>query len=176
MVRTMRVGGVPGTGVAAGSPHELSARVAGGLAVVWSSVVTLFGLMVAALVPLLVAADRNNGYCESIDHPGPCSSLTSAAVPGLVVAAVGLWGVASGVGLRRGRDWARWAVMLTFSLWSVAMLVGLVGAAVSPEGSSAGGVIVMLLLVGMCVTIVVQAARARGPSNPMAEAEPDDRS
>jgi hypothetical protein len=89
--------------------------------------VTLFGLIIAALLPLMVTADRNNGYCESIDHPGPCSSLASAAVPGLVVAAVGLWGVASGVGLRRGRGWARWAVMVTFSLWAAAMAAGLVG-------------------------------------------------
>jgi hypothetical protein len=172
----MRVGSVPGTGAAAGSPQELSARVAGGLAVLWSSVVTLFGLMIAALLPLMVTADRNNGYCESIDHPGPCSSLASAAVPGLVVAAVGLWGVASGVGLRRGRGWPRWAVMVTFSSWAAAMLAGLIGAAVSPDGSSAGGVIVMLLLLAVCVTIVVQAARAQGQSSLKAVERPHDRS
>jgi hypothetical protein len=170
----MRVGSAPGIGAAAGSPQELSARVAGGLAVVWSSVVTLFGLTIAALLPLMVTADRNNGYCESIDHPGPCSSLASAAVPGLVVAAVGLWGVASGVGLRRG--WARWAVMVTFSSWAAAMLAGLIGAAVSPDGSSAGGVIVMLLLLASCVTIVVQAARAQGQSSLKAVERPHDRS
>jgi hypothetical protein len=100
---------------------------------VWSSVVTLFGLMIAALLPLMVTAD---------------------------------WGAASGEGLRRGRGWARWAVLVTFSLWTAAMLAGLVGAAVLPDGSSAGGVIVMLLLLAVCVTIVVQAARARGGSLP----------
>ena len=133
----MRVGSVPGTGAAAGPPHELSARLAGGL----------------------------------------------AAVPGLVLAAVGLWGAVSGVGLRRGRGWARWAVLVTFSWWAAAMLAGLVGAAVSPDGSSAGGVIVMLLLLAVCVTIVVQAARARGQaarargqSSPKAVEGPHDRS
>jgi hypothetical protein len=172
----MRVGPVPGTGAAAGSPDESSARVAGKLAVVWSAVVMLYGLVLAALVPLMVTADRNNGYCESIDHPGPCSSLASAAVPGLVVAVVGLWGVASGVGLLRRRGWARWAVLVTFSLWAAAIVAGLVGAAVSPDGSSAGGVIVMLLLVGVCVTIVVQAARAREPSSAKSVVGPHDRS
>ena len=124
----------------------------------------------------MVTADRNNGYCESIDHPGPCSSLASAAVPGLVLAAVGLWGAASGVGLRRGRGWARWAVMVTFSLWAAAMAAGLIGAAVSPDGSSAGGVIVMLLLLAVCVTIVVHAARAQRQSSLKAVERPHDRS
>jgi hypothetical protein len=172
----MRVGGVAGTGVAAGSPHQLAASAAGTLAVVWSSVVTLFGLMIAVVLPLLVTADRNHGYCESVDHPGPCTSLAEAAVPGLIVGAVGLWGVASGVGLRRGHGWARWAVLATFSLWAAAMMAGMVGAAVSPDGSSAGGVIVMLVLLGVGVMVVVQAARAREHSSAKFVVGPQDRS
>ena len=67
-------------------------------------------------------------------------------------------------------------VLVTFSLWAAAIAAGLVGAAVSPDGSSAGGVIVMLLLLGVCVTIVVQAARAREQSNARSVVGPHDRS
>jgi hypothetical protein len=53
-----------------------------------------------------------------------------------------------------------WAVLVTFSMWAAAIVAGFVGAAVSPDGPSAGGVVVMLLLLAVCITIVVQAARA----------------
>ena len=66
--------------------------------------------------------------------------------------------------------------MVTFSLWAAAMAAGLVGVAVSPDGSSAGGVIVVLLLLAVCVTIDVQAAGARGQSSRKAVDGPHDRS
>jgi hypothetical protein len=152
------------TEAAADSPNESSARTVGYLALAWSSVVTLFGLAVAVLVPLAIQADQNNGYCESIDHPGPCSSVAPAAIPGLVVVAIGLWGVVASVGLLEGRSWARRAVLVTFSVWAVLAFAALVDAAVSPDGPSVGVFLPMLLLLGLFVTIVVQAARSPGRS------------
>ncbi len=61
-------------------------------------------------------------------------------------------------------------------MWAAAIVAGLVGAAVSPDGSSAGGSIVTLLLLGVCVTVVVQAARAREQSNARSVVGPHDRS
>ena len=68
----------------AGDPRSRRALTAGRLALVWSSALVLLGVVVSVGLPFMVRATED-GYCENIDHPGPCSSTTELVAPGLAV-------------------------------------------------------------------------------------------
>ena len=106
--------------------HTRRTTVAGGLAFAWSSILVVVGLLLLLGLPLAIKASESGGYCESIDHPGPCAGVLALFGPGLVVLSVAIWCLVASVGYRRGRRWARSAVVVTFALWAVGALVALI--------------------------------------------------
>jgi cell division protein FtsW (lipid II flippase) len=144
------------------------------MALAWSVVVMAVGALAAVALPLIVAGD-NGEYCESIDHPGTCSSPVPFVLPGLVVVAIGVWGLVASVAYCRRRAWARPAMIVTFSVWGLLALVSVVGAASQPGLGTRG--VIWLALLAYFTTIVVLAARgdARTPSPPVWDAGPVDR-
>jgi hypothetical protein len=133
------------------------ARVAGVLALISSVLLTLivFGF---TLLAIAVAADsRRGGYCESIDHPGKCESEALDALAGFSLTGLGLWGAAAGVGLLRGRSWARRATMFVFSAWAFLVTALFAVVAADDGGVPLQRVLAWLLIVGCFVAIAVQA-------------------
>lgn len=153
----------PATGSPSNSSRE-TARVGGCLAIAVSSLVIAFGLVITVVLPLVAIGERGT-YCESIDHPGTCSSVTPMIGIGLAVVAVGGWGATAGAALMRGRGWARRAVIVTFAAASVLPLGGIVNYAASAEARENGGLgewLLMLALLGTIVVLAVRSPRARG--------------
>lgn len=135
-----------------------AAHTVGVLALLWSWIVMVFGLFLLVIVPLLVKATED-GYCENIDHPGPCASIPELLAPGLVVSAVGAWSVAASVAFRRGRRWGRGALVATFSLWGLGAAAALVHQIAAPDQREAGAIATFAALAAFFVTIVVLAAQ-----------------
>lgn len=138
-------------------------KVAGYAALAWSMVVSLVGVaLVVALPPAVRSAER--GYCENLDHPGPCSSVAELLVPGLAVLAIGVWCVTASVGLLRGRRWARWAVAVSFLVWAAGALIGVSAVVRSPGGLHVGAAVGWLAATGFFSAVVAGTrGAARGP-------------
>ena len=130
-----------------------AARMAQGWS--WLMVVVAGGLVVV-LPPL--ARMGQEGYCENIDHPGPCASAWDLAGPGLAFLAVGVWGLVAGRALRQGRPWGRPVVIVTFSLLALASFVGLVGATQSEDP---GAAVLWLFPLAYCAITATFAATDR---------------
>src|SRR5687767_14929687 len=138
------------------------------MALLWSWAVLALGLFLLVLLPPLVRATED-GYCENIDHPGPCASTVDLFAPGLVITAVGGAHVASVRALRRGRRWARPAVLAIFGLWSVALLVAAGAAVTGPDAADVPELLGLLVWVAYPVAVVVLVGRAGGSSPPDGE-------
>jgi len=134
--------------------------IAGRLAFAWSLFLTLAGVvLLVALPPLLQSAE--SGYCENDDHPGPCSDVAEWMVPGLVVLTVGTWCLVASVGLLKRRPWARWAVVVTFSIWGIGTLGALVAEVTSADGVHLTASLTWLVFLGYFAATVVLAATGR---------------
>lgn len=131
------------------------------MALAWSGLVMGYGVLILVLIPLTVIPDQYNGYCGSVDHPTSCPNVAFVALAGLAVAAVGLSGVAAGVGLLRARWWARPAVIVTYSLWALGAVAGLVRAAFFARDLDVEGVLMAFLLLACFATVVALAAGSR---------------
>jgi hypothetical protein len=145
------------------------------MALAWSVVVIVLGTLFAVALPLAVAGD-NGEYCESVDHPGPCSSPVPFALPGIGMVAIGVWSVVASVALRRGRAWARPAIIVTFSLWAFVAFFAVANfATAQPEQPTR--LIIWLGLLAYFTSIVALAARGDTvtPSPPVWDAGPVDR-
>jgi hypothetical protein len=71
------------------------------------------------------------------------------------------------VGYRRGRRWARSAVVVTFALWAVGALVALIFELAKPDPPHYGFVVTCLVFMSYFVTTAVLAAartERRAPS------------
>ncbi len=84
------------------------------------------------------------------------------AVPGLALVAFGTWCAVASVAFRRGRPWARPAVVATFALWAGATLAGVLGAAAT-RPDHAAAMLTWLALLAYCATVAVLAARDLPP-------------
>lgn len=144
----------------ADDPRSRRALTAGRLAFVWSSVIALLGVVLVVALPLLIRATED-GYCENIDHPGPCSSTTEMVVPGLAVTAVAAWSMAASVGLLRRHRWAKRAVVVTFSLWGLAALGAFVSETTVTDGRHLGALATWLCLLGYFGATVAFAVTGR---------------
>jgi hypothetical protein len=140
------------------------------MALAWSWVVLALGLFTLVVMPPLILATED-GYCENIDHPGPCASAVDLFAPGLVVTAAGVVHVASVRALRRGRRWGRPAVLAIFGLWSAGLLVGL-GVAVTGHGADEAEpsqLLGLLAWLAYPVAVVVLVGRPGASSPPGGE-------
>lgn len=136
---------------------------AGRLALGWSLVLWLAGLVLLVALPALQRSAQR-GYCGNEDHPGTCANQFGwLLVPGLVVLAVAAWCLVASVGLLKHRRWARWAVAVTFSFWAIGALGGLVNEATSMGGASSVASIIWFALLGYFAMTVVLAAA--GPTD-----------
>ncbi len=143
-------------------PNASRRTTAGRLALGWSLFLSLAGLVLLVALPALLESGQS-GYCGNDDHPGPCTNQDVWPVPGLVVLAVAAWCFVASVGLLRHRRWARRAVAVTFSLWTIGALGALVNEATSTGGARPVASITWLVLLGYFATTVVLAAA--GPTN-----------
>jgi uncharacterized membrane protein YfcA len=139
-------------------PHH----TAGALALVWGWIVVLIGLLLLVVVPLLTKATED-GYCENIDHPGPCASVPHLLIPGAVVTAVGAWTMTASVAFRRRRRWGRPAVVVTFSLWALGALAGLVAEAVDHGDVDRDTMAVFVILLVLSATVTGLAGMPPAP-------------
>jgi hypothetical protein len=131
-------------------------QVAGRMARAWAIAVIGVGLALAVLLPPATQASQS-GYCENIDHPGPCSPMWPYVIPGTVVAAVGGCCLAASVAFRRGRPWGRWAVVATSGLWACFAAAGAIANAFPPV--EVLGLIGWLTFLSYHGTVAVLAAR-----------------
>lgn len=139
-------------------PQSRRASVAGALALAWAVVLVAFDLFLLVAYPFLVKVAENS-YCEVDDHPGPCAGALELYGPGLVVLPVALWCLLVSVTFRRGRPWARPALVVTFLVLTVCVIRELVHLYAVEHGlPELGDVIVALVLVAWFVAAMSLAA------------------
>jgi hypothetical protein len=121
--------------------------------------------LAAAIAVLVIIAGfvsgadiRSAGDCESEDHPEACTTELQVGVIGSALLGVAGWGVAAGWGMLQGRGWARWSVMITHSLWAIAVAGYFWSLATTPEGLDASGVVAGFVVTGTFLAIVASAA------------------
>jgi hypothetical protein len=95
------------------------AKVVGAVTLISSVLLTLIVFLFTLLALAIAADSRRGGYCESIDHPGECESEGLLALVGFSLTALGVWGVAAGAGMLRGRAWARRSAIVVMSAWAL---------------------------------------------------------
>lgn len=123
----------------------------------WTVLAVAFGLLNLVLVAI-VADEQGAGYCESVDHPGPCPNLVPWFLCGLTATAGGSWCLGACVGFRRRRPDARRRLVMALLTWAGALLALGVWAAVVDDSSrlsGPGGALVVLAAVnaGMCALV-----------------------
>jgi hypothetical protein len=92
------------------------------LAGVYSFFATAAGGLAGLLMPWMAAEDQETA-CGS-GQPGACDEMGGEALPYLAVLALGVWGLYVACALAVGQRWAHGAAIVTFSLWTVAILGG----------------------------------------------------
>lgn len=156
-----------GPGREPGSPARRPApgtRVAVYLSRAWWALVVVYGVLIGVVGPLLIAEQRDSGYCESIDHPGDCGSAGAAFGIGLLMVGVGAAGLFAAAALRAGRPWGRWATAGAFGLWAlVAAALAVQMVVRSDDGGLDSDVVGPLIGMGLALTVVVLALRS-GPT------------
>jgi hypothetical protein len=151
------VGGPPGEEQQVDGGTWLAVQLARIVAVL----VVLMGVTSMFLMPILIADQRDGGYCESGDHPGDCESEGGYVFAGLGLAALGTWELAAARALRRGRRWGPPAMVVTHGLLTVGLAVGGIGSAVSAEHAVPADYLPLGLLVATTATVTVLSTRAR---------------
>jgi hypothetical protein len=141
----------------------MTARTVGCAALVGSAVAASIAVLVIAFAFIFGTDMRSAGDCETEAHPEACTTELHGGLIGSAALSVAVWSAAAGWGLVRGRSWARRSVMISHSLWAIALGGYFVAVAAAPEGLDASGVVVGLALTSAFLAIAVSAARLSPP-------------
>lgn len=160
---TPRYGGGPGFGppappVSYGNPAFMRPRAgttiaSGVIGIVLSAIMLAIGLFIMLMA--LIVDDLSDDAMPGVDDAGDALA-TIMIVAGLIVSGCAAWSIIACANLIRRRPWARMAVIVTFSIWSILSGLGVIGAL--SDQSNSGGILSNLVWLAGCVLTVVFAA------------------
>jgi hypothetical protein len=119
------------------TPRAGTTTAAGVLTIVVTVLWALFGIVMLVVGAVVDQAE----LVDELDVEGDLRDAIAGIIigAGLVVLAISAWTMVLGIKVLQRRSWARWGAVVTFSLFAVLFLFGVVGTLSSDDTNGDGG-------------------------------------